>query len=152
MEDVITETRKLVINKCHGGFGLSEAAVRAYAVRKGLTLYPEPNSFDPTGTVMQPTWWIVPPEQRPPPQEGRWHEMSMEERKASNDAHDKARLYDADIRRDDPDLVAVVEELGEASDTKFSALAVVEIPADVKWVVEEYDGLEWIAEEHRTWS
>jgi hypothetical protein len=29
---------------------------------------------------------------------------------------------------------------------------VVRIPADVDWVLQEYDGLEWIAERHRTWE
>jgi hypothetical protein len=28
---------------------------------------------------------------------------------------------------------------------------VVEIPDDVNWQVEEYDGMEHIAEKHRTW-
>lgn len=31
-------------------------------------------------------------------------------------------------------------------------LAIVEIPDDVKWHVDEYDGNEHIAEDHRTWS
>ena len=25
------------------------------------------------------------------------------------------------------------------------------IPDDVEWYVEEYDGIEWVAEVHRTW-
>ncbi len=33
------------------------------------------------------------------------------------------------------------------SDEAFEA-----IPDDVKWQIEEYDGLEWIAEKHRTWE
>jgi hypothetical protein len=28
----------------------------------------------------------------------------------------------------------------------------VDIPDDVKWQIEEYDGNEWIAESHRTWG
>jgi hypothetical protein len=27
----------------------------------------------------------------------------------------------------------------------------VDIPDDVKWEIEEYDGNEWVAEVHRTW-
>lgn len=57
-----------------------------------------------------------------------------------------------DISRDDDDLVAIVEQLGKAADGDYARLKVVEIPADVKWKVEEYDGSEWIAEVHRTWS
>lgn len=57
-----------------------------------------------------------------------------------------------DIRRDDADLVVAVEGLGEKAGGDYSALKVVEIPDDVKWQIEEYDGMEHIAEVHRTWS
>jgi hypothetical protein len=30
-------------------------------------------------------------------------------------------------------------------------LAIVEIPDDVQWIIEENDGMEWVAEKHRTW-
>ena len=57
-----------------------------------------------------------------------------------------------DIDRDDPALVQLVEELGKAVNDSYSDLAIVEIPDDVEWEVEEYDGAEWVAEKHRTWS
>lgn len=60
-------------------------------------------------------------------------------------------VYDFEIPRDDPILVGIVEELGEAASGNFANLNVVEIPADVNWYIEEYDGLEWVAERHRTW-
>ncbi len=60
--------------------------------------------------------------------------------------------YMQDLKRDDPDLVAIVEELGEKASGRFAKLAVVEIPDDVEWGIEEYDGVEWVAEDHRTWS
>jgi hypothetical protein len=28
----------------------------------------------------------------------------------------------------------------------------VEIPGDVSWHIGEYDGVEWVAEDHRTWK
>jgi len=28
---------------------------------------------------------------------------------------------------------------------------VVEIPDDIEFVIEEYDGIEWVAEKHRVW-
>jgi hypothetical protein len=61
-------------------------------------------------------------------------------------------VYEFEIPRDDPILVGVVEELGEAASGNFSQLKVVEVPEDVNWYVEEYDGLEWVAERHRTWK
>ena len=95
--------KKIVINKCHGGFGLSNLAMRRYAEIKY-------NSGD------------------------------------VNTIH----VYD--IRRDDPVLVQVVEELGEKSNDVYSDLKIVEIPEDVDWYIHEYDGLEHVAERHRTWS
>ena len=53
--------------------------------------------------------------------------------------------------RADPDLVAVVREMGDAANGKFAKLEVVTIPDDVEWTIEEYDGAEWVAEVHRTW-
>jgi hypothetical protein len=29
---------------------------------------------------------------------------------------------------------------------------VVEIPDGIEWSIQEYDGLEWVAEKHRTWA
>ena len=60
--------------------------------------------------------------------------------------------YDFHEDRSDPDLVAVVEELGDRADGWASELVVVEVPDNVKWHIEEYDGCEHIAEDHRTWS
>lgn len=56
------------------------------------------------------------------------------------------------FERNDPILVEIVEQLGKAANGLFSNLKVVEIPDDVKWQIQEYDGNEWVAEEHRTWS
>lgn len=56
-----------------------------------------------------------------------------------------------EIDRADPVLVQVVEELGDEADGEFSRLKIVEIPDDVRWFIEEYDGSEHVAEKHRTW-
>jgi hypothetical protein len=57
-----------------------------------------------------------------------------------------------DIERNDPVLVKVVEELGSKSFGFAANLKIVEVPDDVDWEVVQYDGLEHIAEKHRTWS
>lgn len=51
------------------------------------------------------------------------------------------------ITRTDPRLVAAVE----AKLPGFDGLKAVDVPDDVDWVIEEYDGTEWVAERHRTW-
>jgi hypothetical protein len=57
-----------------------------------------------------------------------------------------------DIARNDQYLVRVVEELGDEVNNRFSELKVVDIPDDVEWQIDEYDGKEWVAEKHRTWD
>ena len=61
-------------------------------------------------------------------------------------------IYDRDIDRTDPALIQVVEELGLGAAGSAADLAIVNIPDDVEWHIEEYDGNEWVAESHRTWS
>ena len=61
-------------------------------------------------------------------------------------------FYDRDIPRDDAVLIRVVEELGDAANGFAADLKIVDIPDDVDWEIEEYDGNEWVAEKHRTWS
>lgn len=56
-----------------------------------------------------------------------------------------------DVARDDPLLIQVIEELGDAANGAVAKLDIVEIPDDVEWEIEEYDGWERVAEKHRTW-
>lgn len=92
--------RRIVINTCHGGFGLSDKAFERYKELAGI---------------------------------------------------DDPCLCDFDIDRDDPHLVQVVRDMGLEANGQFASLKIVEVPADVLWEIDEYDGLEWVAEQHRTW-
>ena len=60
--------------------------------------------------------------------------------------------YDWSIDRDDPILVDMVEAMGLDTNGWLADLKVVEVPDGVKWHIQEYDGAEWVAEDHRTWS
>lgn len=53
--------------------------------------------------------------------------------------------------RDNPILVKVVETLGEEANTEYSSLKIVEIPDDVDYYIDDYDGMETIEECHRSW-
>lgn len=57
-----------------------------------------------------------------------------------------------EINRDNPSLIEVVQKLGEAANARCSKLEIIEVPDGVDWEVEEYDGMEWVAEKHRTWG
>lgn len=125
--------KKVVINTCHGGFGLSDKAVRMYAKVKGFDLYSSKEKNRPFG----PDYYLCP--------ESDYETLNREDQ-------DKMYFSEYSIKRDDPALVTVVETLGDEADGRCAALKVVEIPEDVEWELMEYDGAEWIAEKHRTWS
>jgi hypothetical protein len=113
---------KIVINDTYGGFGLSDAAIELYAEFAGLQLVSEVDRFGFTN----------------------YYRDSI---------HDDNYFCYRSIARDCVHLVAVVETLGsEAASGKYANLKVVEIPHGVQWHIEEYDGNEWIAENHRTWE
>ena len=57
-----------------------------------------------------------------------------------------------DIPRDDSILIQVVIELNESANDWASDLKIVDIPDKTDWQIEEYDGREWVAEKHETWS
>lgn len=112
---------KVVINRGYGGFGLSEKAMEMYFEQKGYKYRTYYFGSDIGYEVWENDKWAVFSEH-------------------------------TEVERNDPTLVEVVEKLGstEASDLN-SHLKVVEIPDDVKWHIEEYDGSEHVAEDHRTW-
>jgi hypothetical protein len=78
--------------------------------------------------------------------------LSKEALSLFNERSGTTITYENDIARNNPILVEIVEQLGAAAKGDFAELKVVEIPDDVQWQIEEYDGKEWIAEKHRTWN
>ena len=136
----------VVINKCFGGFGLSHEATMRYAELKGFSLYSSVDKRDASGRLDFDTKvpyedgmdaFLIHYAKEPLNEDGTYEEDSY--------------FYDRDIERDDPALVQVVKELGEKANDTFAKLEIVEIPDGISYSVEEYDGLEHIAETHRTW-
>jgi len=95
--------RKIVINKCFGGFSLSDEAEKIL--------------FN----------------------------------KARNPYGKKFFSIQRHVNRSDPLLVELVEELGSKCWGDHAELKIVEIPEDVEWEIIDYDGIEYIAEQHRKW-
>lgn len=135
-------TQKIVINDCHGGFSLSREAT-VILIKDGsdyLEVHDEAQYYGP----------------------GQRH-LSAE---TDDDGYTSygfmghvlvkdGKVYSApsDGNRSHPDLVRVVEALGsEKASGGVADLLIVEIPDDVDWQIEEYDGAEWVAEQHRTWG
>ena len=124
-------------------FGLSDAAIRLLAKKKGVTLYPESQDY---GYV---EYWTVPEDKWPSlpaePTDQQWDEYT---------AYRKANTFDYLVPRNDKDLIEVIEELGsKLAGDEHAELHIVEIPDGVDWVIEYNDefGNEWVAEQHRTW-
>ena len=138
---------KIVINDTFGGFGLSYEGVMKYAELKNIKLYAFVDGrnevgnldfhapkipYDGTGDA-----FIVHYSQKPL-KDGKYEEDSY--------------FSERDIERTDPALIKTVKLLGKKANGRCASLKIIEIPDNVEWQVEEYDGLEHIAEKHQTWN
>lgn len=110
--------KKIVINSCFGGFGLSQEALRELQ-KLNDKLVVEQNSE----VLPEKSLWL------------------------------SADFWDYPHHRGNYHLIEVVEKLGSRANGYESKLCIVEIPDDVEeYTIEDYDGQEWVAEVHRTWS
>lgn len=145
---------KVVINKCFGGYGLSVKAILEIGKRKGLTFYPYIKDYGKGKDVYvkcdencRETYFVEFATEDNGPQ------VMIDDMKGKYDfGYPCFDDYYGDWSRTDPDVVAVVEELGERADGSFSSLAVVDIPDGVRFTIDEYDGMETIEEVHRSWG
>ena len=119
---------KVAINTCFGGFGISNQAFERLLDLKGI-------AFD-----------------KVEPEESRSF-IGATYYDAGYAGVDEHYLSDYDMTQDrsDPDLIFVIEQMKEEANGWAADIAIVEIPDDVKWHIHEYDGLEHVAEDHRTW-
>lgn len=131
---------KVVINICYGGFGLSEKALDLYVAKKGLKMYKHKSGFYTTIPVED--YEVIAAKENED-----WDKPGFKGHESN-----KYCWGERKIKRNDQTLVEVVEELGPEANSKYAELAVIEIPDDVDFVIERYDGSEWIAEKHRTWA
>lgn len=88
---------KVAVNKCFGGFGLSEEAYKELGIER-----------DSYG-------------------------------------------YEYRDKRTDPELISVIEKLGDKANGQYAQIEIVEIPDGIAWEINEYDGIETIHEVHRSW-
>ena len=147
---------KVVINKCFGGFSLSpKATLRLFELGAPIEAIPVDD------------YW--PPEKREE-EAKKYRTMGFAAGlegwraflRSGSDMHgmfmtvfspDESLVLNArEIPRNDPSLIRVVEEMGYMADGACASLAIVEIPDGVDYEIAEYDGMEHIAEKHRTWG
>lgn len=126
----MTETTKIVINGCYGGFGVSEAGMRRYAELKGLSFYVwQDPQYPKASTDMFKLYFTADP-------------SGMT--KIDTEFYRKYNLWDRVLDRTDPALVQVVEELGEKANGWAAKLVVEELPKGTLYRIDEYDGYESI--------
>lgn len=132
---------KVVYNACYGGFSLSKEAVQRYWDIKGQQVWIEVDKECPFLGLW--TVWLVPPEERLKEKHGGdFYAMSMDERIAYNKAYSAQTWYYNNVDRHDPDLVQVVEELGDKANGEFAKLRIEEVSGPYR--ITEYDGYETV--------
>jgi hypothetical protein len=141
----VSAKKKIVINDCYGGFGISPEAALWLFERgmKGITCkvskyYGKNNPYFQKDI-------------------SEWRKYLLDKSQGSFgivvfSPDEQLVINTSPEKRDDPLLIECVETLGKKAFGAFSELKIVKIPANVEWKIEEYDGREWIAEKHRTWA
>jgi len=149
---------KIAINTSDGEFGLSKKAVKRLAELQGRSCF----FFKPVGPTLgyapitededSLSWeaFDIPDLSILPPFEP-WEELSQEQRLAAYGALTRHKIGRHE-KRNDPLLIQVIEELGPLADGRFAKLKIVDVPDDVEWEIDDYDGRETVKEKHRSWS
>lgn len=143
---------KIVINRCQGGFCLSDRAYERLS-ELGIPIRKYGAQGDGAEDIRLP--------------QERGHEVIFDTH-LDDPPRSEDEIFDRGLRTDfrdsryfdfwtsqdrsHPLLVRVVEELGQAASGFYAELAVIEIPDDVEWQLCESEGREWIAEKHRRWD
>jgi hypothetical protein len=118
---------KIVINQCRGQFDLSELAIAHYAKRSKLALFLVRDYETILGKKYKQNFYYT---------------KEKEKRVDKNDGLWSIKT----IKRNDPILIDVVNELGAKSNTSYSKLVVVEVDSTKKWKITANDGLEKLEE------
>jgi len=140
---------KVIINGCYGGFGISTKALLELIIRRAKCV----NSFTPKeylGKNWENLW---------KDESGKYIDLGdgfMGHPQGYNISKDDL-LYDIDSfdndnLRTDEDLISIIEEIKEEANGPHAKLKIIEIPDDVEWQLNDYDGVESIHEVHRVWS
>ena len=141
---------KIILNKCFGGFELSPIATMMYAEKKGIVLYPYCYNYRGSGIIGYKYVADVTKVKKV----DYFFTEYFGDKVTDKDIDNKSFYYpDRDEIRKDPDLISVVEELGEEANGWCSELVVVDIPdeLDGKYVIDDYDGIETLHEDVPVW-
>ncbi len=100
---------KIVVNKCYGGFGVSEAVYKELGMK--------------------------------------WDGYGYLDNEAFGIESNNYLAY-----RTNEKLISAIEKIGEEKASgDLAELRIVEVPDDIEWEIDEYDGIETVHEQHRSW-
>jgi len=142
--------KKVVLNKCYGGFGLSLLAQKEYLKLKGKKAYfykqtkysfkDKQEEFEKIKDIENSDDLFI-----------HCLTVNLGDVAKKLKYRDKEYFSDHNIKRTDKDLIKIIEKLGEKANSRYSKLVIVEIPNNIKWEIDDYDGVETLREEHRSW-
>ena len=137
---------KVAYNSCFGGFGLSPLALEMFAEKKGITLTWYERSRYPDRFKRLPGT---------PRKKGCTVCAFTKDQGASFSEYEEGTYYypnfDSDEARTDPDLITVIEELGERANGDYASLATQEIPDGAEFEITYYDGNESVEPPRPSW-
>ena len=142
---------KILVNRCFGGFGLSDKAYERL-IELGIPVkkYESPGRDPKTGLykngASERVIYDRDLDDEESPFKGAMRTLAGRYWETFIDDYGDGR-----IGRTDPLIIQVVEELGDEANGRFSELEVVEIPDGIEWEIDEYDGSETVREKHRSW-
>ena len=139
--------RKIVLNKKYGGFNLSVKAIkRLHEIKhpnEEVYLY-EAEAFYKDSNLITVYRKIDSIDNISDKSRNIYVSTKDLGDTANDDLEDFIIINEDWDARHDPALVQVVEELGEEASGRYSKLKIEEIDDDDKYVIDEYDGLEYL--------
>lgn len=161
---------KIVINSDYGGYSLSPLAIKRFAEINGKSCYffsknyengldgdyyeislkkASKSLFFTAFSVKNPNDYLNKFDKKS--RHLKTTQEIIEENKVWDQIYLNMYMFSDD--RTNPLLIQIVEELGEEKAGGSCAnLKIIEIPDNMEYEIEEYDGKEWVSEKHNRWS
>lgn len=117
---------KIAVNKCFGGFDLSEKAYERM-IELGVKTY---NNWEELKENHKEGVYVV----------------------ITDDSFGKYYSNFGDYKnRNNNVLIQVIEELKDEASGSFGDIKIIDIPESIEWEIDDYDGVETIRESHMSW-
>lgn len=118
---------EIVINKCYGGFCISEAVARILK-KNGVKILFKGDKYE-DGSICNSFYGYL-----------------------DNEKLGIVSINDYEYRADER-LIKAIKEVGlDKANGNFAKLKIVKIPSNIEWEIDDYDGVERIKEKHRSWG